>query len=329
MAAPDQALFPAAGMLAPWREAHREITGEDPHRAGDGLFPLTRKGGVLRTWKTPLFFAGVPLVGTSEALSALLKDIAHLRQIPASGPFWDMLQAEAARTGADIHVLRRWERAALEVSGSFEAWFEKSYDRKRRKEYRRLKARLGETGRLESIALEPGADPSQWTDDILALEARGWKGKRGTAMAGNPKVAAALKTALNQLARDHALRFWKLALDGKPIAMMFALVHQGQAWLGKIAYDEAYAKYSPGVLLVLDATENIFAEGTIRLVDSCAIPGHPMIDHVWRDRLAMADVMAGPRGVRLGALVALERLKLTAREALRDLYYTIRRRRRS
>ena len=28
-----------------------------------------------------------------------------------------------------------------------------------------------------------------------------------------------------------------------------------------------------------------------QFADSCATPDHPMIDHLWRDRLAMADLM--------------------------------------
>ena len=83
------------------------------------------------------------------------------------------------------------------------------------------------------------------------------------------------------------------------------------AWLGKIAFDEAFAKYSPGVLQILDATESLFAEGGIALVDSCAIPDHPMIDNIWRDRIAMADVLIGTPNMpsaRFKAMVAAEKL---------------------
>ena len=99
------------------------------------------------------------------------------------------------------------------------------------------------------------------------------------------------------LAAAGKLRFWKLALDGKTIAITYAIVEGDQAWLHKIAYDEAYAKYSPGVLLVLYATERLFAESGITLVDSCAIPGHPMIENIWRDRIKVADVMIAPNSI--------------------------------
>ena len=58
-----------------------------------------------------------------------------------------------------------------------------------------------------------------------------------------------------------------------------------------------YAKYSPGVLLVLYATERLFAESGITFVDSCAIPGHPMIENIWRDRIKVADVMIAPNSI--------------------------------
>jgi CelD/BcsL family acetyltransferase involved in cellulose biosynthesis len=66
-------------------------------------------------------------------------------------------------------------------------------------------------------------------------------------------MADALREMADGLALDGALRMWRLALDGRAIAVMFAVVEQDTAWLGKIAFDETFAAYSPGVLLVLDA----------------------------------------------------------------------------
>jgi CelD/BcsL family acetyltransferase involved in cellulose biosynthesis len=101
-------------------------------------------------------------------------------------------------------------------------------------------------------------------------------------MTMNHRVESAFIEACKLLGAAGKLRFWKLSLNGKPIAIMHAIVDGNQAWLHKIAYDEAYAKFSPGVLLVLHATEKLFAEIGLVLVDSCAIPGHPMIENIWR-----------------------------------------------
>jgi CelD/BcsL family acetyltransferase involved in cellulose biosynthesis len=251
-----------------------------------------------------------------------------LTGIPASGPFWDILRDASPR----FAVLDQWERAALRPTGDFTGWFEGNFDRKRRKEFRRLRARLGEQGRLESAALQPGDDVPPWVNALLDLEAAGWKGKRGTALKQDQALARAFTEAAAALHAEGRLRFWSLKLDGKTIATLFAIVEGDRAWLGKIAYDEAYAKFSPGVLLILDATEAFFAARGITLVDSCAIPGHPMIDRIWRDRIAIADVMvaAASTGISKFALVTVaEKLRRNTRSMVRDLYYKITRRHRS
>ena len=100
----------------------------------------------------------------------------------------------------------------------------------------------------------------------------------------------------------------------------------------KIAHDEAYGKFSPGVLLVLDATQSLFVEGGVRLVDSCAIPGHPMIERIWRDRIAMADVLVAPAHIskarfRAVSIALLAHGKL--RETAKQIFYKLMKRKMS
>ncbi len=60
-----------------------------------------------------------------------------------------------------------------------------------------------------------------------------------------------------------------------------------------MAYDEGMARFSPGLQAMTEVTAALLADETIEFVDSCAVPDHPLMDHLWRDRLAMADVMIG------------------------------------
>ena len=43
--------------------------------------------------------------------------------------------------------------------------------------------------------------------------------------------------------------------------------------------------------------KNSLLKAASRFVDSCAIPGHPMIENVWRDRIKVADVMIAPKSI--------------------------------
>jgi hypothetical protein len=85
----------------------------------------------------------------------------------------------------------------------------------------------------------------------------------------------------------------RLVLGSRPIACVVTLQSAGGAWCWKIAYDESLARFSPGVQAMMELTEALLADQTVAFADSCATPDHPMIDHLWRERLAMADLMIG------------------------------------
>lgn len=351
---------PHAGLLPEWQELTTRALAPSGHNAPELVIPVVNRHARARlatvrdaeglqlalplvrnrrplgyhaSLVTPVNFHSLPHVGRAmavPALTALFRKIGApilLQSVPVDGAFWQALTASSAHTA----VLAEWQRAALAPQGTYENWFEQNFERKRRKEYRRLAARLGEQGALDCASYEPRSDAGVWTTQFLDLEARGWKGRRGTALKSDAAATAALREGLDALAGTGKLRFWKLALDGKAIAMLYAIVESGHAWLGKIAHDEDFARYSPGVQLILHATEALFREN-IKHADSCAIPGHPMIDNVWRDRLRVADVLlAGPQVPTLlfNATVAAERLRRSARNAARDAYYRLSGRHRS
>jgi CelD/BcsL family acetyltransferase involved in cellulose biosynthesis len=245
-----------------------------------------------------------------------------LRAIPVQSQFFGMIESAATYKT----VLQSWQRACLEVTGHFEDWLEGSFDARRRKEFRRLRNRLSEQGDLQILRLGKGAEANSFIDGFLKLEAAGWKGESGTALANHPGYAAATVEALTALHVAGKLRFWTMTLNGKPIASLFAFVEGSKASLGKIAYDEAFGKYSPGVLLILDATADFFKDGTIREVDSSAIPNHPMIDHIWRGRIALADILVAPASVsalRFRSVVMTEKIRRMFRAALKAVYYKL------
>jgi hypothetical protein len=344
-------LVPALGASAEWLDPQEKYLGLKPqliHVNGEltGRFPVWlnrwRYGfplPVLTNWLTPLTFTGTPYVRedrASETIGAFLtqEDASAflLTAVPASGPFWDRLISVAGQLEAPFSVVARWRRAAIVTTGNYEKWFETNFERKRKKEHRRMRSRLAEAGDLRLTRLARGEKLDPWIDRLIALEANGWKGRRGTALDSSPELANCLRDSLNSLHAEGNVRFWNLSLDGRPLATMFAVVEGAQAWLGKIAFDEDFARFSPGVLLVLDATRDFFADPGIEFVDSCAIPDHPMIDRLWRDRLELCDVLIGRPGMApsvFGAIRIAENFRRGSRKVLKELYYRLSRRRRS
>ena len=68
-----------------------------------------------------------------------------------------------------------------------------------------------------------------------------------------------------------------------PIAMLATFLTPPGAYSYKTAFDERYARFSPGVLLQRENLA-ILERGDIAWSDSCAAADHPMIDHIWRER---------------------------------------------
>ena len=268
---------------------------------------IPRLSGLLRktrwplphydTWLTPLTPTGQPAAGlppkTEDALALLeVTDGPVLfRNMRLAHPVTQTLLAAAPYQ----NIIKTWQRAGLNLEGSYEDWLMQNFDQKRRKELKRLRARLGEQGALESIALEPDGDLEPFLHAFLKLEAKSWKGKRGTAVANDSKLQSGLAAGLHAMHGNGRLKFWQINFNGEAIASLFALVDDGEVTLGKIAHDEAFAKSSPGVLIILDATASLMGQPGLTLADSNAMPGHPMIDRIWRDRIECVDVLlAGP-----------------------------------
>jgi CelD/BcsL family acetyltransferase involved in cellulose biosynthesis len=249
------------------------------------------------TWLTPLTPTGLPAAGlppkAEDALALLeaTESPIFFRNLKLQHPVTQALLAAATHQ----KTITSWARAGLRLDDNFDDWMMRNFDQKRRKELKRLRSRLGEQGKLESVSLQKDGDVQPFFEAFLALEAKSWKGKRGTAVANDSNLQKALAHGLRAMHHAGRVKFWQINFNGQAIASLFALVDDGEVTLGKIAHDDAFAKSSPGVLIILDATASLMGQQGLDFADSNAMPGHPMIDRIWRDRIDCIDVLlAGP-----------------------------------
>ena len=61
----------------------------------------------------------------------------------------------------------------------------------------------------------------------------------------------------------------------------------------KICFDEAYSRFSPGAQLMMRGGAMLLDDPRFDWVDSCALPDHPMIDHIWAERRVMRSAVIG------------------------------------
>ena len=273
-----------------------------------GLMPVARKpryyGHPLThasVWLHPNAFCGVPLVAAGheerfwEHLLAHFDRRAaralflHLPQLPTEGPVFAALTRVLARSGRMHYLAAQEARAMLAGETSAAAYLEAAMSAKKRKELRRQRGRLAEEGALAFERLEGGDNIAEWTAEFLALEAAGWKGEAGSALACAPATTALFTGALAGAAAAGRLERLALRLDGRAIAMLANFITAPGAYSYKTAFDEAYARFSPGMLLQLENLALLEREG-IQWADSCAAQGHPMIERLWRDARRMASL---------------------------------------
>lgn len=207
-------------------------------------------------------------------------------------------------------------RAVARTGLHGQAYLERTLTASRRKRLRQQRAQLARRGEIAlQVARAPG-DVAAALETFLALEAGGWKGAAGTALACSEETAALARGAVLGLAGRGDARIVTLTCGGRPVAALVVLLGRGTAWLWKIAYDEAFAACSPGKHVFIDTVAMLLDEEPGRIINSCATPDHPLANLVLGERVAMGDVVvsaggrAGP-AFRLANL--LERLRAGAR----------------
>src|SRR5438105_2357806 len=106
-----------------------------------------------------------------------------------------------------------------------------------------LRARRGDRARYAEVGRAPGDDFSAEIERFLALEASGWKGRAGGALACSAASLRFGREVLGEAARRGRLHMVGIDCDGQPIARRYSILAGEGAYAYKTAYDEAYACY--------------------------------------------------------------------------------------
>ncbi|WP_146686050.1 GNAT family N-acetyltransferase [Bradyrhizobium canariense] len=214
-----------------------------------------------------------------------------LRDMSLDGAAMKAFAKVLQRSGLRPQILQSNSRACLDATRDADELLRDALGAKKLKELRRLRQRLAEHGAVRFDVARTPDDVAAAIEIFLALEASGWKGARGTALAQNDGDASFIRRATTALAATSQCEIVTLRAGVTPIAAGIVLRHQDRAFYFKIGIDERFAKFSPGVQLTLDLTRHLCTDPGIATADSTASPDHPMINPIWRGRLAIGDVL--------------------------------------
>jgi CelD/BcsL family acetyltransferase involved in cellulose biosynthesis len=297
-----------------------------------GLFPLQRVRGTygttLRLFDHDYSFLKTPLLRRGHAVEAWhcfldwgekdsQADLIELPGIRAEGPPAQSLVA-ALHERRMLSLVTDWHaRALLSRAASADAYIEETLTAKNRHEVQRQQRRLSELGSVECRLFNERCDADEWREDFLQLEAHGWKGAANTAFAKSSEGRQFFTEAFRRGAQAGRLQLLGLWLNDRPIALKLNLLSPPGAFAFKIAYDEEFSKYSPGVQLELQNIHCLHACLGIQWMDSCAAPDHPMINRLWRERTIIQDILISTGTVRGHLALGLRPLARAARRLFR------------
>ncbi|OBZ91989.1 hypothetical protein ADU59_29105 [Pararhizobium polonicum] len=261
---------------------------------------------IIRAWSNPFGPLGVPLLDAEDAAETIdnlyeaftapsvgLPGVLVLPDIRLKGKFAQLARAVAIGRNLPLTVTDTYTRPMLESLEDGQTYLRHAISPGHLRELRRQWALLEKIAPVSyNVARQP-ADVRVRMEEFLALEAAGWKGRQRTAMVLDRYRAAFAREAITNLAQADSVRIHTLDLNGTAIASMIVLMMAGEAYTWKTAYDEHYARYSPGKLLLAELTEWHLDDANIVRSDSCAVPDHPVMSRFWEEREDMGTLVIG------------------------------------
>ena len=262
-----------------------------------GLAPLAAENTyahlpipILKTWMYEHCFFGCPLVrrGYEKAVLEVL-----FRQIEIQQARPMLLRFSHLRIGGEVETAikrlaleerrfcwgtKKYQRAELRGPINATDYIGQNIRKKKRKELNRLRNRLSEIGDVSFFRLEKKEDIDRWCKLFLTLEASGWKGEEKSALASKSNSSAFFTNVIKDAFDCGALRFFRLDVGERAIAMIVNFSTNGEAHSFKICHDEEFSRFSPGVLLELEFLRALEEEPEFSFIDSCAAADHSMIN---------------------------------------------------
>jgi CelD/BcsL family acetyltransferase involved in cellulose biosynthesis len=309
------ALRPALETLAGQPPPRCVLVYEDSDRETPllcGLFPLERCTHYrslplahFTLWRHRHCYLATPLLRrrlARESLAAFLGWLGNDESgtlamewdlIPADGPFHRLLRGLLRHRGSFVKASE--QRAMLRPLVDAETYLDEVLPPKARREFKRLERRLAELGPVHYTQLESMDDAQSWVASFLELEASGWKGRKASALGSSEAGRDFFTRFALGAARRGRLMMLGLQLGDQPIALKCNFLAGDGGFTFKIAYDERYARFSPGTLLELEHIRRFHARAELRWMDSCASSDHFMMNRLWLDRRRMVTLLSAPR----------------------------------
>jgi CelD/BcsL family acetyltransferase involved in cellulose biosynthesis len=190
-----------------------------------------------------------------EGLASAIADTGlpiDLKRLPADAAIVRALKA-AYRGRGFIHIVGLQNGCPyIDLDDSWSEP-ERHFNASWRSSFRRMWRRAEGAGEVRfEVAAPARAEVRALIEEAFAVEAAGWKGARGSAMAVSRWRSNFYRRFAELAAEEGILRLCFLRIDGQAAAMEYAVECNERFFVLKIGYDETFDSFSPGNLLRLE-----------------------------------------------------------------------------
>jgi CelD/BcsL family acetyltransferase involved in cellulose biosynthesis len=268
----------AAPWLRPgWFEAWRRAFGRGPleilalHRGSElvAVCPTERRGGIrvaTANWHSPTF---APLADGLEAREAVTRALlparlamVALRPLPEEDPATVAVLAAATHAGCRTLASVHMRSPYVPLDGTFDEFCARKLPGRRViKDVRRNRRGLEGEGEV-SFEVHDGTEALDAVlEEGYAVEAAGWQGERGTAIASDARTRGFYTEVARWAAPRGLLRIMLLRVGPRAIAFEFCLLNGRELADLKGGYRMDYRRRGPGMVMALEVIRWAYEQG--------------------------------------------------------------------
>lgn len=231
--------------------------------------------------------AATALVGALIGSTALGRPgFLVLESVHADGLVDESLREALESLNAPFIVLQAWTRPVIRRSEPDGPSVQEPNRRKLEKLLARMNEGCGDVVRIHDVS----DNPSMVTR-LIAMEAAGYKSSSGIAMLSHDGEPEWFEEMCDCFREEGRLEVLALTVGDAVVALQL-MVRGGDTVLGlQSTYDEAYGRFSPGIILHRAFVERFYASSDVSMKDTCTYEGNTTLMRVYPHHRSMETLV--------------------------------------
>jgi hypothetical protein len=324
---PEYVLAQARGLNAVRDVALAVVTDGDAWAA---CMPIRRLGrwhripiSSVSTWRGSAALPsllGTPLVSLPEAARELVQGLVAsegsafvaLEWVAPGGPVYRAISDAIAQSGLRCIEFEHFERAFL-TRRPEDDYFERSMKGKHRgvmrRRWKKLDQQLGGEPHMVDVTGEPDA-----VEELIEIEGASKLAAGGMVLKSDPAYERFFREMCAGFAATGRLQLHALRHGDQTLAIRCNLLADPGIFYFKVAYDEAFAQFSPGIRLEVESFHLFHARPQSEWVDACSDPHNETMNRLLPERRTLLTLVLVKPGLRAPVTAVALRAGRAARE---------------